>query len=310
MAVVEQQQTKGPSLAPIAGLASAIAMGVFIGYSMSKPSGFSSSRNNNNNNYNNYNNNNNNNINNFENSSTKIRNRIYKTYTYFAASIGITGLSAFYFFKYTKYSQNTLIKMTKYPKWYLLTSIISSIALLLATKFTNYHRRPILKHLFWIAMHLNEGALLSILGFIGGPIIIKAAIYTAAILGGISLISASASDEKVLKLGAFLGIGLGFLMGMSCIEFIYPSVGKSNLFQNLNIYGGLLIFGLQMAYDTKKVLIKAKNLNKSYDPINEQMNLYLNSINFFLDMIRLLIKQKEEQERRKRQQERDNNNNN
>eukprot|EP00483_Globobulimina_turgida_P010254 UN10273 len=197
--------------------------------------------------------------------------------------------------------------MNKHPKWYLFTSLISSLALLFATKVTNYDKRPILKHLLWIAMHVNEGAFLSVLGFIGGPIIIKAAIYTAAILGGISLMSASASDEKILKLGAFLGIGLGFLMGLSAIEFIYPSAGKSNLFQNVNIYGGLLIFGLQMAYDTKKVLIKAKQLNQQWDPINQQMDLYLNSVNFFLDMIRLILKQQEEE--RKRQQERDNNNN-
>ena len=38
--------------------------------------------------------------------------------------------------------------------------------------------------------------------------------------------------ESFLATLAFLGIGLGFLMGMSCIEFIYPSIGKSNLFQN------------------------------------------------------------------------------
>lgn len=313
-----EQQNKAPSLAPAVGLASAIAMGVFIGYSMSKPSRFSSSTTSTSYrtgsgsraSYDSEMNNNINNINNFQNASTKIRNRIYKTYSYFAASIGITGLSAFYFFTQTKYSQNLLIKMNKNPKWYLFINIISSIALLLGCKFTNYHRRPILKHLLWIAMQLNEGALLSILGFIGGPIIIKAAIYTAGILGGISLISASASDEKVLKLGAFLGIGMGFLMGMSAIEFIYPSAGKSNLFQNLNIYGGLLIFGLQMAYDTKKVLIKAKNLNKEYDPINEQMNLYLNSINFFLDMIRLILKQQEEERKRRQQQENGNNDDN
>eukprot|EP01084_Bolivina_argentea_P067200 122437_1 len=305
MAVVQQRQN-APSLAPVAGLASAIAMGVYIGYSMSKPSNFASSQQTYTYNNSNLNNNNlNTNINNSK-PSIKIRNRIFKTYAYFAGSIGITGLSAYFCFNFTKYSHNTLIKMNKHPKWYLFTSLISSIGLLLATKFTNYNNRPILKHLLWIAMHINEGALLSVLGFIGGPIIIKAAIYTAAILGGISLISASASDEKILKLGAFLGIGLGFLMGMSAIQYIYPSVGKSNTFQNINIYGGLLIFGLQMAYDTKKVLIKAKQLNKEYDPINAQMDLYLNSINFFLDIIRLILKQQEEE--RKRQQERDNNN--
>ena len=53
-------------------------------------------------------------------------------------------------------------------------------------------------------------------------------------------------------------------------------------------------------------LIKAKQLNTEYDPINNQMDLYLNSVNFFLDMIRLILKQQEEE--RKRQQERDGNN--
>eukprot|EP01083_Nonionella_stella_P085000 235389_1 len=294
MAVVKQDGH--PSLAPVAGLASAIAMGVVIGYSMSQPSRFSSTslsyqRNRPDPSY----------INNM-NAATKIRNRIYKTYAYLAGSITITGLSAYFCFNWTKHSHHTLARMNAHPKWYLFTSLISSIALLLATRFTNYHTRPILKHVLWIAMHVHEGAFLSVLGFIGGPIIIKAAVYTAAILGGISLISASASDEKVLKLGAFLGVGLGLLMGMSAVQMVYPSIGHSNAFQNVNIYGGLLIFGLQMAYDTKKVLIKAKELNKAYDPINEQMALYLNSVNFFVDIIKLILKQQEEARKRQQQQ--------
>ena len=236
--------------------------------------------------------------------SITIRNRIYRTYAYFAGSIGITGLSAYCCFNYTKHSQKALIRMNKHPKMYLFTSLIASIALLIGTKMTSIRRRPILKHLLWASMHIHEGAMLSILGFIGGPIIIKAAMYTAAILGSISLIAASASDEKVLRMGAWLGVGLGFLMGLSAIEWVYPSVGRSNLFQNVNIYGGLLIFGLQTAYDTKKVLMRAKKLEKEYDAINEQMDLYLNAINFFLDMIRLIIKQqKEEEERKKKQQQ-------
>eukprot|EP00483_Globobulimina_turgida_P007653 UN07668 len=202
MAVVQHEQA-GPSLAPVAGLASAIAMGVYIGYSMSKPSNFRSSqqRYRSEASYSNNASNLNNNINNADycNASTKIRNRIFKTYAYFAGSIGLTGLSAYFCFNFTKHSQHALVQMNKHPKWYLFTSLISSLALLFATKCTNYKKRPILKHLLWIAMHVNEGALLSVLGFIGGPIIIKAAIYTAAILGGISLMSASASDEKILK---------------------------------------------------------------------------------------------------------------
>jgi len=239
----------------------------------------------------------------------RVRNRIYKTYAYFAASIGITGFSAYCFFKYTRQSQRTLLRMHKHPKWYLFTSLISSIGLLFATKMTNYHGRPILKHLLWIAMHIHEGAFLSVLGFLGGDIVMKAAIYTAAILGGISLLSASASDESVLKWGAFLGVGLGCLMGMSAVQFVYPSVAGSSTFQNVNIYGGLLLFGLQMAYDTKKVLLRAKQLHKEYDPINQQMSLYLNSVNFLLDMIRLILKQQEEERKRREQQQRDNDNN-
>lgn len=268
MAVVNSEQQTMPSLAPAAGLASAIAMGVVIGYNMSKTSGFTSTssasshmsnrgsvhR-----------------MNHFSTAPTRVRNRIYKTYAYFASSIGITGISAYCFFNYTRHSHETLMRMNKHPKWYLFTSLVASIGLLIGTKMTNYNRRPILKHLLWIAMHIHEGAFLSVLGFIGGPVIVKAAIYTAAILGGISLISASASDESVLKMGAFLGVGLGMLMGMSAIQFVYPAVGGSSTFQNVNIYGGLLIFGLQMAYDTKKVLIRAKELHKEYDPINQQM---------------------------------------
>eukprot|EP01084_Bolivina_argentea_P201060 343743_1 len=134
---MEVERQSRPSLAPIAGLASAIAMGVVIGYGLSRPSAFSSapsssSANTSRQQQNRNGSSMNRNINQ-QNASSIIRYRILKTYGYFAGSIGITGLSAFYFYNHTKYSQNALLRMSKHPNWYLFTSLLSSVVLLFAT---------------------------------------------------------------------------------------------------------------------------------------------------------------------------------
>lgn len=59
------------------------------------------------------------------------------------------------------------------------------------------------------------GAVVAPLTFLGGPLLIRAAWYTAGIVGGLSTVAICAPSEKFLNMGGPLGIGLGFVLASS-----------------------------------------------------------------------------------------------
>lgn len=53
------------------------------------------------------------------------------------------------------------------------------------------------------------GAVVAPLTMLGGPLLVRAAWYTAGIVGGLSTVAMCAPSEKFLNMGAPLGVGLG-----------------------------------------------------------------------------------------------------
>ena len=65
-----------------------------------------------------------------------------------------------------------------------------------------------------------------------------------------------------------------------------------------NIVGGLVTFGLYMIYDNWHMAKKAEEqADNEFDPMNESSNMYLNVINFFLRVIRLLLRRESNKQR-------------
>merc|ERR1719474_2480092 len=107
------------------------------------------------------------------------------------------------------------------------------------------------------------------------------------------MIAVSAPNPKVLGWGSMLSVGLGLLNGFAFIEWCYPDAKMDSL--TLPFSMGL--FGLYTAYDTMKLMHNAQDLSegKGFDPINEQMGLYLDSLNLVVDIVKLLIKLQEKE---------------
>lgn len=76
------------------------------------------------------------------------------------------------------------------------------------------------KQLAWLGHSALIGAVLAPMAFLGGPILIKAAWYTAGVVGGLSTIAVCAPSDKFLQMGGPLAIGLGVVFA--------SSVGKHN----------------------------------------------------------------------------------
>ena len=53
------------------------------------------------------------------------------------------------------------------------------------------------------------------------------------------------------------------------------------------MYGGLVLFGGFMLYDTQRIIREAETQNY-YDPVNHSIGIYLDTINIFIRILMLL----------------------
>lgn len=77
-------------------------------------------------------------------------------------------------------------------------------------------------------------------------------------------------------MGGMLSIGLGALIGVSLLSMFWPSPALTNIW----MYGGLVLFGGFVLFDTQKIIFNAKK-KAVYDPLNESLGIYLDAINIF-----------------------------
>lgn len=71
------------------------------------------------------------------------------------------------------------------------------------------------KQMAWIAHSALIGAVVAPMAFVGGQILIRAAWYTAGVVGGLSAVAVCAPSEKFLNMGGPLAIGLGVVFASS-----------------------------------------------------------------------------------------------
>lgn len=76
------------------------------------------------------------------------------------------------------------------------------------------------KQLAW-ALHVGVvGAIIAPMCIVGGPLLMRAAIYTAGIAGGLSTIAYCSPSDKFLNIGGPLALGLGFVFASSIGKFL------------------------------------------------------------------------------------------
>merc|ERR1719228_3214484 len=147
-----------------------------------------------------------------------------------------------------------------------------------------YQPAPSMKQLAWLA-HC------SVLGL---AIITRAAWYTAGMVGGLSTVAACAPSDKFLNWGGPLAMGLGVVFCASLgTMFLPPSSAMGAGLYSVAIYGGLVLFGMFLLYDTQKIIHKAERHPVGYgaplfDPVNASMGIYMDTINIFIRIAQIL----------------------
>lgn len=205
-----------------------------------------------------------------------VQDRIRKTLGFFGAGLFTTGMMVGFF-------RNSMFALN-HP-WMLL---FGSLGALIGTMATDYERNFPVKLAMWAGfMTLTGLGMVPLIQMASMPIIYDAIMATGFTVGGLGLVAYNAPSEQFLMWGGALGMGLAGLIGLSFASMMWPSPALFNMY----MYGGLLLFSAFILYDTQKIIHMAKVQNH-YDPINQSLKIYLDTINLFQHFVMIFMNNK------------------
>ncbi|TNV76556.1 hypothetical protein FGO68_gene8593 [Halteria grandinella] len=197
----------------------------------------------------------------------EVQRRIRQCMMYFGSGLGLTGIMV-------GAMRNSTLPFTVNP-WLFL---IGSIALLIGTQVTDIQFNPIIKHGLWLGfMGSMAFTLVPLISMASMPIIYDALFATGFTMAGLGLVAYNSPSEQFLQWGGALGMALAGMLGIGIASLIWPN--SPGLF-SIWLYGGLLLFGAFVLFDTQKVIFNAK-LKSQWDPINESLAIYMDAIILF-----------------------------
>jgi len=218
-----------------------------------------------------------------------VRDRIHSTYSYLAGSIAITAASA------VAVSRNPrLMNLMMRQSW---LALIGTFAAMIGTgmvcRSIEYKPGVGAKQLAWVLHAAVMGAVIAPLTLLGGPIMLRAALYTGGLVGGLSTAAICAPSDRFLNMGGVLGMGLGAVVVASIgTWFLPPTTMIGAGLYSIALYGGLVVFGGFLLYDTQRVIRAAESHPmygvRPFDPINAQMGVYLDALNIFIRIAMIL----------------------
>ncbi|XP_003706375.2 growth hormone-inducible transmembrane protein [Megachile rotundata] len=150
------------------------------------------------------------------------------------------------------------------------------------------------KQMAWILHTGTIGAILAPLYLLGGPLVLRAAWYTAGVVGGLSAVAVCAPSEKFLNMGGPLAIGLGVVFASSVGSmFLPPTTALGSGLYSVSLYGGLLLFSMFLLYDTQRIIKRAEThpvygAPRPYDPVNNAMSVYMDVLNIFVRILTIV----------------------
>lgn len=157
---------------------------------------------------------------------------------------------------------------------------------------TNLHSY-VQKYALWTGFNLAQAAILSPLMFMQPALLARAGLYTAAMMGSIAFVGATAKQEKYLYLGGPLLAGVAVVAVSGFAPLVLPATAIRTLMwtENIWLYGGLVVFGGFTLYDVQKVLHHARMAERGLipkDAVNESISLELDFLNIFIRMVQIL----------------------
>ncbi|XP_054282516.1 growth hormone-inducible transmembrane protein-like [Macrosteles quadrilineatus] len=219
-----------------------------------------------------------------------VKDRVRTTYMYLGGSIALTAASAVACFR-----SPAMIRLMSRNS---LLAVAGTFAAMIGTSMV-VHNIPYqpgvgAKQLAW-AVHVGVmGALIAPMCLLAGPLAIRAAWYTAGVVGGLSAVAVCAPSDKFLTISGPLAIGLGVVLVSSLGSAFLPATSALGAgLYSISLYGGLLLFSGFLLYDTQRIIRAAEthpiNAPVPFDPVNASISVYIDTLNIFIRILAILM---------------------
>lgn len=222
-----------------------------------------------------------------------VRDRVSATYSYLFQSLCISGVAAYGALQ----SPAVMSVMARGGMISLIATIGCMIGLQMATRSSPYVQGEgnWTKKAFWAAHSAFLGCFIAPLVAMYGDVVAQAALYTAGITGGISLIGWTAPSRAYMNMAGPMAMGAGCLfVAMFASPFMSPTSPAGGALFSFLLWGGMIFSGAMIYMHTQKMLDQAEHHpgryggRGDYDPINASLGLHIAIINMFQRMIFLL----------------------
>jgi len=176
------------------------------------------------------------------------------------------------------------------PPLFSMACMIGSIGGVLGVYFSNKENVSFRQNLF-LGTGFLFGAGIAPLVLTATPgVVFMAALGTAALFGGFSLAALKAKRRSMLYLGGALTGGVLILLAAVIAGAVLPLMGVTNpaflgALYNINIYGGLGLFSLFVAYDTQR-MIEAFKAGDT-DHVSPALSMFINLMGIFVRLIQI-----------------------
>ncbi|KAJ2902860.1 hypothetical protein MKZ38_000054 [Zalerion maritima] len=172
--------------------------------------------------------------------------------------------------------------------------LAASYGTMIATRMTdpdNY----LAKYGLWTAFNITQAAIIAPLGAFAPPYILaRAGLYTVAMMGGLSVVGATAREDKYLYIGGPLMAGACIVIASGLAPLVIPATAGRTLamMEKVWLYGGLAVAGGFTLYHVQAVQARARACQAGLlkkDPVNEAIGFELDFLNIFIRMVYILM---------------------
>lgn len=219
----------------------------------------------------------------------KIQKRVCQAYSYVFGGLTLTATAA------------AATYISGIAQYILRNSFVSfgifatSIASLIATMVTDKEESKI-KHIAWAIFNVSMGMMLSPVGFLSSALVAQAAVISLGLGGALTLAAFLAPNRRFLAWEGPLMAALTSITIASSIAYFFPGSAFAYGVDRVSLYGGLLIFSGLLMSSTQQLITKAANQDdKTFDPINSSLNIYLDGLNIFVRILRILEENKKDE---------------
>lgn len=216
-----------------------------------------------------------------------VRQRLRDTYFYFGSSLVITTVAAMAVLRTPLImglarSNRTHMFLGGIVSLTLLNNVLSSQPYTPGTVGTN--------HLAWLSICSVVAVMVAPMSAHGGPLLLRAALHTGAMLGGLAAVTFCAPSDKFLWLGGPLAMGFGVMICAS----LMPGTSSMAFSHIMRTYGGLALFGGFLLYSNSRLVHSAEQHPTHpgappFDPIKASIGLFIHTVNAFAVMCMMML---------------------